>query len=133
MGLLASSFACFRRCVSSADWVNSYTIYYNVFVQKLTPRLPLYVAEYAIKAGLPVSSATLFVETLFRDPTKIMSVPGVTAKVLAAATYGSQWAYADSLHYVWWTSLAFGICAIICVAFLPSTAKYQTNRIAVAL
>lgn len=110
-----------------------YTIYYNVFVHKLTPKLPAYVAEYAIKAGLPLTSATLFVETLFTDPAKIIDVPGVTPKVLAAATLGSQWAYAESLKYVWYTSIAFGICAIICVTFLPSTAKYQTNRVAVML
>jgi hypothetical protein len=130
---LITTCAALSLSVRTVGGAIGYTIYYNVFVQKLKPRLPLYVVEYAIKAGLPVSSATLFVETLFTDPTKILSVPGVNEKVLAAATYGSQWAYADSLHYVWWTSLAFGICAIICVAFLPSTAKYQTNRIAVML
>lgn len=130
---LITTCAALSLSVRAVGGAIGYTIYYNVFVQKLTPKLPAYVAEYAIKAGLPISSATLFVETLFTDPTKIFNVPGVTEKVLAAATYGSQWAYADSLRYVWYTSIPFGICAIICVAFLPSTAKYQTNRIAVAL
>jgi hypothetical protein len=93
----------------------------------------VYVAEYAIKAGLLVTNATLFVETLFGDPARILTVAGVTPKGVAAATYGSQWAYAESLKYVWYTSIAFGICAIICVPYLPSTAKYQTNRVVVML
>ena len=130
---LITTCAALSLSVRTVGGAIGYTIYYNVFVQKLTPRLPTYVAEYAIKAGLPVSSAKLFVEILFTEPTKILTVPGVTPKVLAAATYGSQWAYAESLKYVWYTSIAFGICAICCAAFLPSTKKYQTNRVAVML
>ena len=130
---LITTCAALSLSVRAVGGAIGYTIYYNVFVQKLTPRLPTSIATYAIKAGLPPASAEAFVGTLLTDPTKIMSIPGVTAKVLAAATYGSQWAYAESLKYVWYTSIAFGICAIICVAFLPSTAKYQTNRVAVML
>ncbi len=130
---LITTCAALTLAVRNVGEAIGYTIYYNVFVQKLTPSLPAYVAEYAIKAGLPVSSAKVFVETLFTDPTKIVTVPGVTPEVIAAATSGSQWAYADSLRYVWYTSIPFGICAVICVAFLPSTAKYQTNRVAVML
>ncbi len=110
-----------------------YTIYYNVFVQKLTARLPAYIAASAIRASLPASSVKVFVETLLADPTKILTVPGVTPAVLAAATAGSQRAYAESLRYVWYTSIPFGVCAIVCVAFLPSTYKYQTNKVAVML
>lgn len=110
-----------------------YSIYYNIFVTKLATRLPAYVAEYAVEAGLPLTEAKLFVETLLLDPTKALSVPGVTPKILAAAQYGSRWAYADSLKYVWYTSIAFGLCSMVCCALLPSTRKYQTNRVAVAL
>ena len=130
---LITTCAALSLSVRTVGGAIGYTIYYNVFIQKVTPRLPTYIAEYAIEAGLPISSAKLFVETLLLDPTKILTVPGVTPKVLAAATYGSQWAYADSLRYVWYTSIAFGICAIICAGFLPSTKKYQTNRVAVML
>jgi len=110
-----------------------YTIYYNVFVNKLTAKLPTDIATYAIEAGLPLKSAALFVETLLTDPAKIVTVPGVTPAVLAAATKGAQWAYADSLHYVWYVSITFGVVAVIAACFLPSTAKYQTNRVAVLL
>lgn len=102
-------------------------------MEKLTKNLPVYIADYAVLAGLPVADAKIFVETLLLDPTKIASVPGVTPAILAAATKGSQWAYAESLKYVWYTSIAFGLLSMIAVAFLPSTLKYQTNRVAVAL
>ncbi|KIX10027.1 uncharacterized protein Z518_01108 [Rhinocladiella mackenziei CBS 650.93] len=35
-----------------------YSIYYNVFIEKLSPLLPEKVAEFAIQAGLPQSSTT---------------------------------------------------------------------------
>ena len=132
-----------------------YSIYYNVFVTKLKKVLPTTVAAYAIQvlkphpspfllfplratntlpqAGLPLADAEVFVGTLLLEPTKIASVPGFTPQILAAAQVGVRWAYAMSLHYVWYTSIAFGVCAIVCCVFLPSTAKYQTNRVAVAL
>lgn len=71
-------------------------------MSKLTARLPTYVAEYAIKAGLPLAEAKTFVETFLTVPAEAAKIPGVTAEVLAAAAKGSQWAYAESLHYVWY-------------------------------
>jgi Fungal trichothecene efflux pump (TRI12) len=78
-----------------------YSIYFNIFSEKLKARLPLYVAEYAVKAGLPLQDAKQFVVTFLTAPEKITSVPGITPQVLAAALKGSQWAYAESLKYVW--------------------------------
>ncbi|KAF2110595.1 major facilitator superfamily domain-containing protein [Lophiotrema nucula] len=110
-----------------------YSIYYNIFANKLAKKLPVYTAEWAIKAGLPLSSAEAFVGTFLTAPTEIGSVPGVTPQIIAAATRGTQWAYSDSLKYVWFTSIAFGGMAIVCCILLPSTKKYQTNRVAVQL
>ena len=110
-----------------------YCIYYNIFVTKLKNKLPTLAAEYAIEAGLPLVDAKAFITILLTEPTKIATAPGFSLEILAAAQVGVRWAYAESLHYVWYTSIAFGMCAIICCIFLPSTAKYQTNRVAVAL
>lgn len=108
-----------------------YSIYYNIFATKLTTNLPAYIAEYAIKAGLPLASAETFVLTFLGAPEKITEVEGVTPLVLQGAMKGSQWAYSQSLKYVWFTSIAFGSMAIVCCLALPSTKKYQTNRVAV--
>ncbi|KAF2649675.1 MFS general substrate transporter [Lophiostoma macrostomum CBS 122681] len=110
-----------------------YSIYYNIFATKLTERLPTYVAEYAVKAGLPPTSAEAFVATFLTTPEEIASVEGATPAVIAAAMKGTQWAYSKSLSYVWFTSIAFGSIAIVCCLLLPSTKKYQTNRVAVQI
>ncbi|KAF2099119.1 MFS general substrate transporter [Rhizodiscina lignyota] len=110
-----------------------YSIYYNIFEEKLKARLPIYVGQYAVQAGLSLANAKIFVETYLLDPTDITKIPGVTPQILAAAMKGSQWAYAESLRYVWWTSIAFGVLSMACAAMLPNTKKFQTNRVAVAL
>jgi hypothetical protein len=107
-----------------------YTIYYNIFYNKLIKALPLDIATYAVKAGLPLTSATEFVTLYLSDPTKLASVKGVTPLVLEGAAVGSRWAYSKALSYVWYTSIAFGICAIVACAMLGQVKKYYTNRIA---
>ncbi|KAK5114166.1 hypothetical protein LTR62_002736 [Meristemomyces frigidus] len=130
---LITTCAALSLSVRAVGGAIGYSIYYNIFSGKLKKKLPVLVAEYAIKAGLPLAQATIFVETYLTAPANIMSVKGVTEEVLAGALKGSQWAYAESLHYVWYTSIAFGIMAIIAAAALPNTARFSTNRIAVAL
>jgi hypothetical protein len=131
-----------------------YSIYYNIFATKLEKNLPAYVAKYAIKAGLPITSATQFVTIFLTDPTALATagIPGLTPAVIAGARKGTQWAFSESLKYVWvridpqpycerrkkltiskFTSIAFGSIAIICTILLPSTKKYQTNRVAVQI
>ena len=107
-----------------------YAIYYNVFINKLTPKLPVKIAEYAIAAGLNPKNAELFVETYLTVPEEITSVPGVTAEIVTAAGIGSRWAYAESLKYVWLTSIPFGVISIIACLFIGSITKYMTNRVA---
>ncbi|KAG9202805.1 hypothetical protein G6514_004059 [Epicoccum nigrum] len=112
-----------------------YSIYYNVFATKLEQNLPKYVVEHAIKAGLPVTSAVDFITVFLTAPANLTTtrIEGVTPEVIAGATKGAQWAYSQSLKYVWFTSIAFGSIAIICTLLLPSTRKYQTNRVAVQI
>lgn len=130
---LLTTAAALSLSVRTVGGAIGYSIYYNVFVTKLKKIMPVYAATYAIQAGLPVADAETFVGTLLLEPTQIASVPGFTPQILQAALKGVQWGYAISLHYVWYTSIPFGVAAIVCCLFLGSTAKYQTNRVAVAL
>ena len=57
-------------------------------------------------------------------------IPGLTAAVVQAAGVGSSWAYAESLKFVWYTSIAFGGLSIVACIFLGDISKYMTNRIA---
>ncbi|KIW77617.1 hypothetical protein Z517_10063 [Fonsecaea pedrosoi CBS 271.37] len=110
-----------------------FTIYYNIFVNKLNTQLPKQIAKYAIKAGLPAADATEFVTMFLAAPANITQAVGYTPQVLAGATLGERWAYAESLKWVWVTSIPFGVLAIITCFFIPNIKKYQTNRVAVAL
>ncbi|KAH0829233.1 putative major facilitator superfamily transporter [Fonsecaea pedrosoi] len=110
-----------------------FTIYYNIFVNKLNTQLPKQIAKYAIKAGLPAADATEFVTMFLAAPANITQAVGYTPQALAGATLGERWAYAESLKWVWVTSIPFGVLAIITCFFIPNIKKYQTNRVAVAL
>jgi hypothetical protein len=78
-----------------------YSIYYSVFSKHLNKRLPELVAQYAIEAGLPLTSVEAFIGTFLSTPEQAMEIPGVTPAIMGRATYGSQWAYAESMKYVW--------------------------------
>ncbi|KAK0111563.1 hypothetical protein ONS95_001914 [Cadophora gregata] len=107
-----------------------YTIYFNIFSEKLTKALPTYVAGAVAKAGLPEADIMTFVGTFLTDPTSIMSVPGASPAIVAAATRASQEAYSYALKYVWYTSIAFGVVAIVAACFLGNNRKYLTDRVA---
>ena len=110
-----------------------YTIYLAVFTNKITVNLPAYVAKYAIEAGLPASDAKAFVTTFLTKPKEIVTAAGYTPRIAAAATLGSRWAYSESLRWVWFVSIPFGILSIIACFFIPPIKKWQTSRIAVEL
>lgn len=107
----------------------------NIFSTKLKQRLPTYVAKYAIAAGLPATSAAKFVELFLTAPSTLSdaAIPGVTAAVVEAAALGSRWAYAESLKYVWYTMLPFGLLSIGACLSLGNVGKFMTNRIAASI
>ncbi|KIY02373.1 uncharacterized protein Z520_02511 [Fonsecaea multimorphosa CBS 102226] len=117
-------------CIRATGGSIGYAIYYNVFIEKLTPALPKYVAEYAVAAGLPIGEAEPFTALFLTAPQNVTEVPGVNAAIVEAATIGSRWAYAHALKYVWYISLVFGICSIVACCFVNNMQKYMTNRIA---
>ena len=113
------------------------TIYFNVFNNKITSNLPAYIVQYAVQAGLPPAQAMNFVEAFvgvnpaMPDAAAAAKVPGSSTAIVEQASLGIRWAYADSLKYVWYTSVAFGIVSIICCALLPNIRRFMTNRVAV--
>lgn len=106
-----------------------YAIYSNILNNKLSAKLPAYVATYAINAGLPAVDVKAFVGTFLTLPANASALPNVTPAIMEAASLGSRWAYADSLKYVWLSTIPFGVLAVICSAFVPSVHKWETNRI----
>ena len=98
---LITTCAALSLSVRAVGGAIGYSIYYNIFSEKLPIKLETFVAEYAIKAGLPMSELKTFVGTYLTVPTEAAKLPGITPEILRAALTGSEWAYAESLHYVW--------------------------------
>lgn len=71
-----------------------------------------------------------FVGAFLTDPASAAEVPGVTPEVIAAAVRGSREGYRYGFHYVWLTSIAFGLVSVILCLVLPSNYKFLTNRVA---
>lgn len=106
-----------------------YTIYYNIFSEKLTKALPEKIGMAAMSAGLPASDITTFVTTYITSPAEVTKLTGVTPQILSAAVRASQDAYAYAMGYVWYTSIPFGVVAIIAAAFLGNNHKFLTDRV----
>ena len=133
------------------------SIYFNVFLNKIKTELPAQVLPVALKGGLSQSNAITLVQTLALANFEQLAptIPGVTPQLLEKAIYARQWAYADSLKYVWYvtdalsisspqlsspfahsymvryTTIPFGVISCLCCLGLPNIKKYMTNRVAV--
>ena len=108
------------------------TVYSVVYQNKLGVILPEQTGKYAVEAGLPASSLPAFLaEFLKAGHGNASGISGVTPEVMSNAALGQAWGYSRSFRYVWITSVAFGVVACVMCLFLPNTAKYMTNRIAV--
>jgi hypothetical protein len=110
-----------------------YTIYYNIFINKLVPALPKFIIENLLDAGLSASDARDFAEVFMTAPATVTHLASYSSQIEAAAVLGEQWAYAYALKYVWYTSIPFGCLAVLSALFLPDIRKYQTDRVAVSL
>lgn len=109
-------------------------IYYNIFNTKIKAKLPAYVGKAAEGDGLPSQQLLPFIQALTQPvgaQQAVMQVPGVNAKIVEDASLALRHAYADSLKYVWYATIPFGIIAIICCLFLPNIKKFMTGRVAV--
>ena len=111
-----------------------YSIYYNVLQNKVSAYLPTHVAEAAVVAGLPITSAPAFVAALVaQDTAALATIQGVTPAVISAATFAVKESYAYGFKYIYLVSIAFGGTAMICSAFLGDIRKFMTERVAVVL
>lgn len=98
---LITTCAALSLSVRAVGGAIGYSIYYNVFAGKLETNLVTLVPQYAIAAGLPLSQAEDFVKAYLTSPKLAAEIPGITPAILDGALTGSQWAYGNSLHYVW--------------------------------
>ena len=111
-----------------------YSIHYNVLQNKVSAYLPTHVAEAAIVAGLPFTSAPAFVAAFVAQNTAALAkIQGVMTAVISAATFAVRESYAYCFKYIYLVSIAFGGTAMICSAFLGDIRKFMTERVAVVI
>jgi hypothetical protein len=112
------------------------TIYFNIFNSKFSKKLPIYVATAAVGAGLPANDVMPFVEA-FLAPGEAAFVAQenphvtITPAKLDAALVALRWAYEDSLSYVRYTTIAFGVICMIFCTTLSNIGRFMIDRIAV--
>lgn len=109
------------------------TIYFTIFNNKITEILPTALVGAAVAAGAPKESLMSFVQAMASPAFDLLApmVPGITPEMVSAVTLARQWAFADALKYVWYTTIPFGIISFIACLFLPNIRRYMTNRVAV--
>jgi Fungal trichothecene efflux pump (TRI12) len=114
-----------------------YTVYYNVFANKLVPILSVSIATACYENMIfdPDTITTIVQLTGASLIDEILSVPGVDGNVtkwniLVAA---GQLAYAQAYPYVYYTSIAFGAISIIAACFLGDISKYMDDHVAVII
>lgn len=108
------------------------SIYFNVFLTKFTENLPAYVGQAAVLNGADKALATdLVLAYASQVPGAAAMVSGASETMLAATQYASQMAYAESLKWVWYTTIPFGVISCVCCAFLPNIRRFMTSKIAV--
>lgn len=109
------------------------SIYFNVFNTQITKQFTTTVPAAIAGTGLQASSIVPLVTALVPANYEQLAaqVPGVTPAILNAAILARQWAFANALKYVWYTTIPFGVISTICCLALPNIRDFMTNRVAV--
>lgn len=93
-----------------------YSIYYNIFMNKLNTKLPKLVAQYAVSAFLTA-------------PQTLVADTHISPAIIASASLGSRWAFSESLKFVFITSVPFGVLAMVAAFFIGNASEYMTDKV----
>jgi hypothetical protein len=111
-------------------------IYFNIFNTQIKSNLPTYMAQAAIKAGLKQKNAKAFEPALTLSKRSVAQavlarVPNVTPQIVAAGALAARWTFADSLKYVWYAMIPFGVICMGCCLAISNVRQYMSSRVAV--
>lgn len=105
-------------------------IFAAALTDRITKDLPAYVAEAALKAGLPMSSLKLFVGAIATgDTTAVPTIPGVTPAIIGAALVALKQAFADSVRVVFIIASPFALLGVIGCYFIGDLKKIMTYHV----
>ena len=106
------------------------TIYAAAFGDRFKIKLPAYVAEAALQAGLAPTSVKPFVEALAVGNTPALStIPGINPQIIGAGVVALKQAFADSIRVIYIIAAPFGIVACIACLFLGDVKKTMNYKV----
>ncbi len=124
-----------------------YSIYYNVFVHQLVPRLKSFLPA-AVMQGLaaaassspPVNSTALIKQVILLTATArteaIASLPGVGGQdspMYHALIVAGQQAYEGAYPYVYYCSIGFGVISMVASFFMDDVGMYMDDHVSVVI
>lgn len=105
-------------------------IYAAAFGSRFKVKLPAYVAEAALQAGLPSNSLKPFIEALAAGNLPALSnIGGVNAQIIGAGVIALKQAFADSIRVLYIIAAPFGIVACIACLFLGDMKETMNYRV----
>lgn len=115
-----------------------YTIYYNVFVAKLVPKLIHYIGGACVKylhiTSVPEITKIIKLTAASRigEIAQIQGIAGneTAYKILVEA---GVLAFTDSYRYIYYVALGFGGASIIAACFMGDISKYVDDHVAVVM
>ena len=127
--LIATATALTVSCRAIAAVVFT-AIYAATFGNRFEVKLPAYVAEAVLKAGLPVTSVKPFVQALAAGNMQALStIPGIKPEIIGAGVGALKHAFADSIRVIYIIAAPFGILACIASLFLGDVKKTMNYRV----
>jgi hypothetical protein len=107
-----------------------YTIFYNIFIAKLTAVVPAKVGIAALKAGLPASEVIAFVEALVNNDTSVLSqLKGITPTILSTSQQALRASYDEGFKLAFLASIGFGGAAILASLFWGDVRRYKGGAV----
>lgn len=112
-------------------------IFSSIFAQTSVPQVGRRISETALSAGVsPDSLPELIpsiIDTILGVPGGPESFPDIPASAYASCVSAARNGYAYGFRITWLASIAFGVVAIVCAAFVRDPSKYFTNHVEIHL
>ena len=113
-----------------------YTIYFNIFIYKFNTQAIYYVSD-VMTTKLGITNTTYITDAIALTTASLLNdmqaIPGISGNTTAyeMIVAAGQYAYAESYKYVYLTSIAFGVLAIVASMLLGDITRYMDDHIAV--
>jgi hypothetical protein len=131
LGIASGLIGTFRSAGGSVGNAIFNTILSSVVNGQLGPR----ITRSALALGYPAADLETLIPAVIEAgagiPGTFAAVPGVTPEIEAATALAFAEAYAYAFRRVFWSTIPFGVLAIIAACFIRDPSKYLTNHVAV--